>query len=152
MANSIKMRTLVEVQIKKLSLTTKTSTLNLTFRKIFGFNPIIVCWLVRKNRSSSSTTNYTKSIMLCGCLQNNYATKMPYQSKTCLIHGYKYRDDYYDDDAFNISHWDNDDDLIFFYPNNWGLKWIKHFFWSHHITHHLLGPIITVQCQTRNTI
>ena len=50
-------------------------------------------------------------------MQNHYATKMPYQSENCMIHGYKSKDDYYDDDAFNISHWDNDDDsIIYFIP------------------------------------
>ncbi len=32
--------------------------------------------------------------------------KMPYQSGNCVIHGYKFTDDYYDDDAFDFSHWD----------------------------------------------
>ena len=45
-------------------------------------------------------------------MQNHYATKMPYQSENCMIHGYEFTDDYYDDDAFDISHWDNDDDSI----------------------------------------
>ena len=38
--------------------------------------------------------------------------KMPYQSENCVIHGYKFTNDYYDDDAFDFSHWYNDDDLI----------------------------------------
>jgi len=41
--------------------------------------------------------------MLYRCLQNHYATKMPYQSENCVIHGYKFTDDYYDDDAFDFS-------------------------------------------------
>ncbi len=45
-------------------------------------------------------------------MQNHYATKMPYQSENCMIHGNEFTDDYYDDDAFDISHWDNDDDSI----------------------------------------
>ena len=72
---------------------------------------------MRKNRSLFSTTNYTKLIMLYGCLQNHYAIKMPYQSKNCMLHGYEFTDDYYDDDAFNISHLDNDDDsIVYFIP------------------------------------
>ena len=34
-----------------------------------------------------------------------------------MIHGYKFTDDYYDDDAFDFSHWDNDDDsIVYFIP------------------------------------
>ena len=40
---------------------------------------------------------------------------MPYQSKKCVIHGYKFTNDYHDDDAFNFSHWDNDDNLIIYF-------------------------------------
>ena len=55
--------------------------------------------------------------MLYGCLQNHYATKMPYQSENCMLHGYEFTDDCYDNDAFNISHWDNDDDSnVYFIP------------------------------------
>jgi len=50
--------------------------------------------------------------MLYQNLQNHYATKMPYQSKNCVKHGYKFTDDYYDNDVFDFSHWDNDDDSI----------------------------------------
>jgi hypothetical protein len=41
--------------------------------------------------------------------------KMPYQSKNCVIHGYKFTNDYHDDDAFDFSHWDNDDNLIVYF-------------------------------------
>jgi len=44
--------------------------------------------------------------MLYRWLQNHYEKKMPYQSGNCVIHGYKFTDDYYDDDAFDFSHWD----------------------------------------------
>jgi hypothetical protein len=40
---------------------------------------------------------------------------MPYQSKNCVIHGYKFTNDYHDDDAFDFSHWDNDDNLIVYF-------------------------------------
>ena len=33
----------------------------------------------------------------------------------CVIHGYKFTDDYYDDDAFDFSYWDNNDDLILYF-------------------------------------
>jgi len=34
-----------------------------------------------------------------------------------MIHGYEFTDDYYDDDAFDISHCDNDDDsIVYFIP------------------------------------
>jgi hypothetical protein len=34
-----------------------------------------------------------------------------------VIHGYEFTDDYYDDDAFDFSHWDNDDDsIVYFIP------------------------------------
>ena len=50
-------------------------------------------------------------------MQNHYATKMPYQSENCMIHGYEFTDDYYDDDAFDISHCDKDEDsIIYFIP------------------------------------
>ena len=43
--------------------------------------------------------------------------KMPYQSKNCVIHGYKITDDYHNDDAFDFSHWDNyDNAIIYFIP------------------------------------
>ena len=32
-----------------------------------------------------------------------------------MIHGYKFTDDYYDNDAFDFSHWDNDDDSIVYF-------------------------------------
>jgi hypothetical protein len=67
--------------------------------------------MVRKNWTSSSTTNCTKLRILYRW-QNHYATKMPYQSKNCVIHGYKFTDGYHDDDAFDLSHWDNNDDSI----------------------------------------
>jgi len=55
--------------------------------------------------------------MLYRWLQNHYAKKMLYQSKICVIHGNEFTDDYYDDDAFDFSHWDNDDDSIeYFIP------------------------------------
>ena len=40
---------------------------------------------------------------------------MPYQSENCVIHGYKFWDDYHDNDAFDFSHWENDDDLIVYF-------------------------------------
>jgi len=34
-----------------------------------------------------------------------------------VIHGYEFTDDYYDDDAFDFSHWDNDDNsIVYFFP------------------------------------
>jgi len=41
--------------------------------------------------------------------------KMLYQSKNCVIHEYEFTYGYYDDDAFDFSHWDNDDDLIVYF-------------------------------------
>ena len=42
---------------------------------------------------------------------------MPYQSENCVIHGYEFRDDYHDNDAFGFSHWENDDDsIVYFIP------------------------------------
>ncbi len=33
------------------------------------------------------------------------------------IHGYEFTNDYHNDDAFNFSHWDNDDDsIVYFIP------------------------------------
>jgi hypothetical protein len=43
--------------------------------------------------------------------------KMPYQSDNCVIHGYKFRDDYHDNDRFDFSHWDNiDNSIVYFIP------------------------------------
>ncbi len=43
--------------------------------------------------------------------------KMPYQSENCVIHGHEFTDNYHDNDAFNFSHWDNDDNsIIYFIP------------------------------------
>ena len=53
--------------------------------------------------------------MLYRWLQNHYATKKPYQSGNCVIHGYEFTDDYYDDDAFDFSHWDNDENSIVYF-------------------------------------
>jgi hypothetical protein len=40
-----------------------------------------------------------------------------FASKNCVIHGYKFTDDYYDDDLFDFSHWHNDDDsIVYFIP------------------------------------
>ena len=40
-----------------------------------------------------------------------------FASKNCVIHGYKFTDDYYDDDVFDFSHWYNDDDsIVYFIP------------------------------------
>jgi hypothetical protein len=48
---------------------------------------------------------------------NHYAKTMPYQSENCVIHGYEFTDDYYNDNAFDFSHWDNDDDsIVYFIP------------------------------------
>jgi hypothetical protein len=34
-----------------------------------------------------------------------------------VIDGYKFTNDYYDDDAFDFSHWDNDDNsIVYFIP------------------------------------
>ncbi len=42
---------------------------------------------------------------------------MPYQSKNCVIHGHEFTDDYHDNDAFNFTHWDNDDNsIVYFIP------------------------------------
>ena len=55
--------------------------------------------------------------MLYRWLQNHYAKRMPYQSENYVIHGYKFTNDYYDDDAFDFSHWDNDDNsIVYFIP------------------------------------
>jgi len=55
--------------------------------------------------------------MLYWWLQNHYAKKMPNQSENWVIHGYEFTNDYYDDDAFDFSHWDNDDDsIVYFIP------------------------------------
>ena len=43
--------------------------------------------------------------------------KMPYQSKNCVIHAHKFTDDYHNDDAFDFSHWDNEEDsIVYFIP------------------------------------
>ena len=55
--------------------------------------------------------------MLYRCLQNHYATKMPYQSENWMIHGYEFTDDYYDLDTFDFSYWDSDDNsIVYFIP------------------------------------
>jgi hypothetical protein len=41
--------------------------------------------------------------------------KMPYKSEICVIHGHKFTNNYHDNDAFDFSHWDNDDDLIIYF-------------------------------------
>jgi hypothetical protein len=63
---------------------------------------------------SASTTGWvsykaSKISMLPLC------NKMPYQSENCVIHGHEFTDDYHVNDAFDFSHWDNDDDLIVYF-------------------------------------
>ncbi len=42
---------------------------------------------------------------------------MSYQSKNCVIHGHKFTNNYHDNDAFDFSHWDNDDNsIVYFIP------------------------------------
>jgi hypothetical protein len=41
--------------------------------------------------------------------------KIPYQSENCVIHGHEFTDNYHNDDAFNFSHWDNDDNMIVYF-------------------------------------
>ena len=42
---------------------------------------------------------------------------MPYQSENCVIHGYKFSGDNHNDNAFDFSHWDNNDSLsVYFIP------------------------------------
>jgi hypothetical protein len=40
---------------------------------------------------------------------------MPYQSENCAIHEYEFTNHYRNDDAFDFSHWDNNDDSIVYY-------------------------------------
>ena len=43
--------------------------------------------------------------------------KMPYQSKNCVIHGDEFTDEYSDNNAFDFSHWNNDDNsIVYFIP------------------------------------
>ena len=77
---------------------------------------------------------------------------MPYQSENCVIHGYEFRDDYHDNDAFDFSHWENDDDsIVYFIPTIEDENELN-IFWSHRILHRLLDAMIIVQRLTRNTI
>jgi hypothetical protein len=42
---------------------------------------------------------------------------MPYQSENCVIHGYEFTNNYHNEDAFDFSHWDNNDDwIVYFIP------------------------------------
>ena len=56
-------------------------------------------------------SNSTKSRIHCTD-GKTIMQKMPYQSENCVIYGYKFTNDYHNDDAFDFSHWDNDDDSI----------------------------------------
>ena len=40
---------------------------------------------------------------------------MPYQSENCVIHGLEFSNEAYDDDAFDLSHWDNDNESITYF-------------------------------------
>ncbi len=42
---------------------------------------------------------------------------MPFQSEKCVRHGHEFTDNYHDSDAFDFSHWDNEDNsIIYFIP------------------------------------
>ena len=54
---------------------------------------------------------------------------MPYQAKNCVKHGYNFFNERNEDDAFDLSHWDNDDDSILdFIPMIEDENEFKHFF------------------------
>ncbi len=77
---------------------------------------------------------------------------MPYQSENCVIHEYKFMDDYHDDDAFDFSHWDNDDgSIVYFIPTIEDENELN-IFWSFYIPHRLLGAMIIAQRLMRSTI
>ena len=43
--------------------------------------------------------------------------KLPYQSKNCVIHGFEFLNEIKDKDAFDLSHWDsNDEPFTYFIP------------------------------------
>ena len=59
---------------------------------------------------------------------------------------------YYDNDAFDFSHWDsNDDSIVYFIPMIEDENELNVFL-SHRIPHRLLGPMIIAQRLTRSTI
>ncbi len=78
--------------------------------------------------------------------------RMPYQSENCVIHGYKFRDDYHDNDAFDFSHWENDDDSIVYFIPTIEEENELNIFLIARIPHRLLDAMIIVQRLTRNTI
>ncbi len=70
--------------------------------------------MVSMSADSTGWVSYkaSKSSMLPLC------NKLPYQSENCVIHGHKFTDDYHDNDAFDFSHWDNDDAIVYFIPTD----------------------------------
>ncbi len=77
---------------------------------------------------------------------------MPYQSENCVIYGYEFRDDYHDDDAFDFSHWENDDDsVVYFIPTIEDENELN-IFWLRRIPHCLLDAMIIAQRLTKSTI
>ena len=81
-------------------------------RKISGFNPIIES--NPKKESDFFFNHKLHQIENTLPVAKPLCKKMPYQSKNCVIHGYKFTDDCHVDDAFDFSHWDNDDNLIIY--------------------------------------
>ncbi len=91
----------------------RTSTPDLTYRKISGFNPIIR--LIGKKELEFFFNHKLLKIDNALPVAKPLCKKMAYQSKNCVIHGYHFTDDYYNNDAFDFSHWDNDDNLIVYF-------------------------------------
>jgi hypothetical protein len=78
--------------------------------------------------------------------------KMPYQSKNCVIHGYEFTNDNHNDDAFDFSHWDNDDICIVYFIPTIEDENELNIFSLHRIPHRLLDAMIIAQHLTMSTI
>ncbi len=77
---------------------------------------------------------------------------MPYQSEDCLIHGFEFLNEINDNNAFDLSHWDNDDKSITYFIPTIEDENELFIFLSHPIPHRLLGPMILLQQLTMSTI
>ena len=78
--------------------------------------------------------------------------KMPYQSEDFVIHGFEFLNEINNDDAFDLSHWDNNEESITYFIPMIDDENELNLFLSHHIPQRLLGPMILSQWLTMSTI
>ena len=78
--------------------------------------------------------------------------KMPCQFEDCVIHGFERLNEVNGNNAFDLSHWDNDNELITYLIPTIEDQNKLNILCSHPIPHRLFGPIILLQQLAMSTI